>query len=73
MPLPIESKQFAKDHDPSIIWEAHRVGREKAYCHMEKLTHLDQLPVSGFRVICLPVSVKAASAGWVRAVAVLEH
>lgn len=73
VPLPIESKQFAKDHDPSIIWEAHRVGREKAYCHMEKLTHLDQLPVSGFRVICLPVSVKAASAGWVRAVAVLEN
>lgn len=72
VPLPIESKQFAKDHDPSIIWEAHRVGREKAYCHMEKLTHLDQLPVSGFRVICLPVSIKAASAGWVRAVAVLE-
>lgn len=71
VPLPIESEQFAKDHDPSIIWEAHRVGREKAYCHMEKLTNLDQLPVSGFKVICLPISIKAASAGWVRAVAVL--
>lgn len=73
VPLPIESRRFAQDHDPSIIWEAHRVGRERAYCHMEKLTHLDQLPVSGFQVICLPVSIKAASAGWVRAVAVMPE
>lgn len=72
VPLPIEGEEFAKNHDPSIIWEAHRVGREKAYCHIEKMTHLDQLPVSGFTVICLPISIKAASAGWVRAVAVLD-
>lgn len=40
------------------------MGRDKAYCHIEKLTNLDQLPVTGFKVSCFPVSIKAASAGW---------
>jgi kynurenine formamidase len=39
---------------------------------MEKLHNLDQLPASGFTVACFPVKIKAASAGWVRAVAMLE-
>ena len=73
VPLPLEGKEFAKNHDPSIIWEAHRVGREKAYCHIEKLTHLDQLPVSGYTVICLPISIKNASAGWTRVVAIMNE
>ena len=51
---------------------AHRVGRDKAYCHIEKLTNLDQLPVTGFKVSCFPVSIKAASAGWARVVAFVE-
>ncbi|UQT49301.1 hypothetical protein M5E87_05245 [Flavonifractor plautii] len=37
------------------------MGRDKAYCHIEKLTNLDQLPVTGFKVSCFPVSIKAAS------------
>ena len=61
--LPFEGEEFEKNHDASIIWEAHRVGRDKAYCHIEKLTNLDQLPVPGFKVSCFPVSIKAASAG----------
>ena len=62
VPLPFEGEEFEKNHDASIIWEAHRVGRDKAYCHIEKLTNLDQLPVTGFKVSCFPVSIKAASA-----------
>ena len=73
VPLPLEGKEFARDHDPSIIWEAHRVGKECGYCHIEKLAHLDQLPVTGYTIICLPVSIKAASAGWVRVVAVIHE
>ena len=73
VPLPIESEEFAQNHDPSILWEAHRVGRDKAYCHIEKMNNLDQLPVSGFTVICLPISIKNASAGWTRAVAVMHE
>jgi len=40
--------------------------------HTEKLTRLDELPPSGFTVSCLPVKIKGGSAGWCRAVAILE-
>ena len=40
---------------------------------MEKLANLDQLPPFGFKVICFPVKVYKASAGWTRAVALLEQ
>ena len=73
VPLPLEGKEFAKNHDASIIWEAHRVGREKAYCHIEKLANLDKLPLTGYTVICLPVKVKGGSAGWTRVVAVMHE
>lgn len=71
VPLPYESEEFKRIRDTSIIWEAHRVGRDKAYCHIEKLTHLDRLPEKDFKVICLPVNIKGASAGWCRAIAIL--
>lgn len=71
-PMPSVAKRYKECGDPSILWEGHRVGREKAYLHMEKLANLDKLPLTGFQVICLPIKVKKASAGWVRAVAVLN-
>jgi kynurenine formamidase len=55
-----------------LIWEGHKAGRERAYCHMEKLHNLEALPSAGFDVCCFPVKVKRASAGWTRAVAVFE-
>jgi kynurenine formamidase len=39
---------------------------------MEKLYNLDQLPGDGFMVTCFPFKIKAASAGWVRPVAMLN-
>jgi kynurenine formamidase len=39
---------------------------------MEKLSNLDALPPSGFRVACFPVKIEKASAGWTRAVAIIE-
>lgn len=72
VPLPLEAEEFKKSKDPSIIWEAHRVGRQKAYCHMEKLTNLDKLPLTGYTISCLPVNIKGASAGWCRAVALFD-
>lgn len=57
---------------PDLIWEGHRAGRHKGYCHLEKLWQLDQLPNTGFEVICFPVKIQAGSAGWTRAVAVLQ-
>lgn len=72
VPLPLEAQEFEKSRDASIIWEGHRVGREKAYCHIEKLTNLESLPVTGYQVSCLPVKIKGASAGWARVVAFME-
>jgi kynurenine formamidase len=39
---------------------------------MEKLTNLDRLPPTGFTVICFPVKIAKASAGWARAVAIVD-
>lgn len=71
-PLGLIAREFEQTKDPSIIWEGHFASIEKGYCHMEKLTNLDQLPATGFKVSCFPVKIKGASAGWVRAVAILE-
>ncbi|OQO70284.1 cyclase [Enterococcus villorum] len=72
-PLPYIAKEFDETGDPSIIWEGHFAGIEKAYCHLEKLTNLDKLPPTGFKISCYPIKIKNASAGWVRAVALLEE
>ena len=58
--------------DASLFWEGHKAGAEIGYCHIEKLTNLDQLPAHGFTVACFPVKVARASAGWCRAVAILN-
>ncbi len=65
-------KRWEETHDPSIIWEGHKAGREIPYCHMEKLCNLEQLPPDGFIVVCFPAKVKAASGGWTRAVALFD-
>ncbi|RDI54077.1 cyclase family protein [Nocardia mexicana] len=67
------ARRFAREHDPSIIWEGHRAGREIGYCHIEKLHNLESLPDSGFQISCFPVKVHAASAGWTRAVAIMDE
>ncbi len=58
--------------DAGLIWEGHRAGREIGYCHLEKLSNLDSLPADGFQIACFPVKVHRGSAGWTRAVAILD-
>jgi len=65
-------KRWEATHDPSIIWEGHKAGREIPYCHMEKLCNLEQLPPHGFTVCCFPHKVKRGSGGWTRAVALWD-
>jgi kynurenine formamidase len=72
-PFKYTARTFASSHDPSIIWEGHRAGREIGYCHIEKLHNLESLPAHGFRIACFPVKVHRASAGWTRAVAILDE
>ena len=65
-------QKYAATGDAGLIWEGHKAGREIGYCHLEKLHNLEQLPPTGFVVSCFPVKVKAGSAGWTRAVAIIE-
>ena len=62
---------YAESHDASLIWEGHKAGRDIGYCHLEKLHNLEALPSTGFQVSCFPVKIRAASAGWTRAVAII--
>ena len=70
-PLSIVAKRYCQNPDPSLIWEGHKAGAERAYCHMEKLTNLDKLPPYGFTFVGFPVKLHKASGGWIRAVALL--
>lgn len=66
------NKKWQATRDPSIIWEGHKAGREIGYFQMEKLHNLEALPATGFRIACFPVKIKAAGAGWIRAVGLIE-
>lgn len=71
-PFSKTAERYIDEQDPSIIWEGHRASMDIGYCHIEKLTNLDQLPPTGFTISCFPYKIKAASAGFVRAVAIFE-
>ncbi|HKJ41238.1 MAG TPA: cyclase family protein [Sunxiuqinia sp.] len=72
LPLPYMIEEAKKKKDKDYFWEAHLVGKEKEYCHMEQLTNLDQLPVSGFKVVVFPLKIVGASAAPARVVAIVE-
>ena len=65
-------EKYAATGDANLIWEGHKAGREIGYCHIEKLHNLEALPPKGFMVSCFPVNIRGASAGWTRAVAILD-
>lgn len=67
-------EDFQKTGDGRHIWPAHFAGITHEYCQIEKLANLDQIPApTGFWISCLPVKIKAASAGWCRAVAIVPE
>lgn len=66
------AKKYAATRDASLIWEGHRAGMTRAYCHIEKLANLEQLPATGYTVCCFPFKIKRASAGFTRVVAIFE-
>ena len=71
-PFSITAQRWAQNHDPSIIWEGHRASIDIGYCHIEKLSNLEALPATGFTVSCFPIKLKNGSAGFTRAVAIIE-
>jgi kynurenine formamidase len=66
-------EKYLASQDSALIWEGHKASREISYCHLEKLHNLENVPAHGFMVCCFPVKIKAASAGWTRAVAILDE
>lgn len=66
------ARKFAETGDASLIWEGHKAGRHIGYSHIEKLHNLELLPADGFIVSCFPFKIERASAGWCRAVAILD-
>jgi len=71
-PFSHTAKRWEAERNPKIIWEGHKAGREIPYWQMEKLSNIDKLPAFGFDVICFPVKIKDASAGWSRVVALVD-
>jgi kynurenine formamidase len=65
-------ERYAESGDAALIWEGHKAGRDIGYCHLEKLHNLEALPSTGFTIACFPCKIRAASAGWTRAVAIIE-
>ena len=71
-PFSRTARRVAASGDTSLICEGHKAGRDIGYCHLEKLHYLETLPPYGCTVACFPHKVRDASAGWTRAVAILD-
>ncbi|MGB0929863.1 MAG: cyclase family protein [Chitinophagales bacterium] len=72
LPLPHLIQKAKETNDPDLFWEAHLVGRDKEYCHIEQLTNLDALPLTGFKVAVFPLKIVGASAAPARVVAMMD-
>jgi len=58
--------------DASVLWPSHLYGRQREYCHIERLANLKKIPKPfGFKVACFPINIKGVGASWVRAVAIV--
>jgi cyclase len=67
-------REYQRTGDDGVLWPAHFLGREREYCQIERLSNLTALPApTGFTVICLPVKIAGAGAGWARAVAIADE
>lgn len=64
---------YRRTGDKKTLWPAHVYGRTREYLQLEKLAQLAALPApTGFTVVCFPVAVAGAGAGWTRVVALLD-
>lgn len=71
VPLPLLAKRAKAERRDDLFWGAHFVGIDHEYCHIERLTNLDELPPRGFMVYAFPLKVKGGSAGPARVVAMV--
>ena len=72
IPFSFAADEYRQRGSATPVWDGHKAGADIGYYQMEKLTNLEKLPGKGFMVICFPVKIRGASAGWTRAIAVLD-
>jgi len=72
VPLAAAARRLRRSREPGLFWEAHYVGAELEYCHLEGLNGLEQLPPTGFTLCCFPLKVRGGSAGPARVVALVD-
>jgi kynurenine formamidase len=71
-PFSVMAKEY-NEGNKDALWPAHFAGRQREYCHIEKLANLDQIPRPyGFKVCLFPIKIRRASAAWIRPVAIVE-
>lgn len=69
-PMASMIEEYRRTGEREKLWPAHVYGREREYLQLEKLANLGQLPgPTGFTVMCFPIPVADAGAGWSRVVA----
>jgi kynurenine formamidase len=72
LPLRYLVKKAKETKSKDLFWQAHLVGLDREYLHMEQLTNLSALPAYGFKVAVFPLKIKGASAAPARVVAIIE-
>lgn len=73
LPLKYQIREAKRTKNNALFWQAHLVGKDLEYCHMEQLTNLQSLPPFGFKVAVFPLKIEGASAAPARVVAILEE
>ena len=73
LPLKYQIKKAKETGNSELFWEAHLVGTRKEYLHIEQLTNLKALPVSGFKVSVFPLKIVGASGAPARVVAMIDE
>lgn len=72
-PFAVMGQEY-KAGDKDALWPGHFAGRQREYCHIEKLANLDAIPKPyGFKVSIFPIKIRNASAAWIRPVAIVEE
>jgi kynurenine formamidase len=71
IPIPMMVEQLKKGNK-AAFFPGHYAGRDREYCHVEKMARLNELPSHGFKVSVFPVLIERASGGWCRPVAFVE-
>ncbi len=69
-PLHLQAAEALEKKEPGIFWEAHQC--DLPYSQIERLVNLDALPATGFKIMCMPLKIKGASAAPSRVVAIVE-